>query len=488
MVKSLAKNKPRSAVSSVKKKKSRGPHKVLDISASSIVDNLVFSEKEYWAYYKLTGIPYDYESETKKSILAKEINTAFVSLFGDNQKPLEVHVIRTQFPLDLDSWRAQNDNDIRNWNGDTVLYKAYMDQMQSILKLNEFRENACFIGIKLGDRNVLDIDAMGIVEGGIAGAFEAIRSGYNKFMGEKNLEVSSSEEKMARNKEKHYAQTIAASTLKGRPATAEELLLIIKKVFYPSMPAPYIEIDGQERYGSGDIAIITSSEIENETRFLKFTQVIGPEVYEGYRATLSFGKLPSATQSPEQSHPLFHYILGTDSASDIFSRFTIHSKDEVRKILDLAEKDAIDEVKNASAAYDETKAIVQGGAPQDVTDNLRDFQDIRQFANANTDPWISGTMNLTVEAKTEEELRKKVSEIKHAYINLDVVISWQVGEQAKLFLEQMPGDMLRCGSFRQTATLTAITSTGMNYSSNVGDKIKPKAKTRVRKEGVLNGR
>lgn len=465
MVKSLGKNPPSSKAKTTKKGK-------LDIAAETVLDNIIFSKNEYWAYYRLSNIAYDYQSLGSRRAITNDMNSAFISIYGERAKPLDCHLIVTSFPLDLDAWRQQNDRDVSSWGGNDEKYTKAMDVYQELLEANEFKEQVTFLGIKIGDRNSLDIDAMSIVEGGISAAVDIARKGINKVIGAKHNLATQQEEEYVKAKEEEFQQTIRTGPLKGRPATSEELLLLIKKQFYPDMPSPYIEIDSKRRYGTSDISLISGSEIKNGSRFMKFTQVIGNDEYVRYRACLSIAKMPEQSLVPDHTRPLVHLMQST-SASDFFMRFTIYSKDDIRKILNLAEKEAMDEVKNSTAAQSDVKATVSGGLPTEVAENLSSLQGIREFALANPYPWTVSTMHLTVEGSSEEEIRRKIAEIKQRYQSVDIVVTWPVGWQAKLFLEQMPGDFLRVAKYKQTATLSQVASSGFNYSSEVGDKIEP---------------
>ena len=68
-------------------------------------------------------------------------------------------------------------------------------------------------------------------------------------------------------------------------------------------------------------------------------------------------------------------------------------------------------------------------------------------------------------------LRQFCSTLKQSYDDQGILLQWTAGDQAQLLLEQMPGDKKRISSFDQITNLHMLSTSGMNFSSDVGDRI-----------------
>ena len=65
-----------------KKPEAAKSHKKLDISPIAIVDNIVFSKTEAFAYFQITNSVYDFLSNDQKVSTALRISTAFNNLIA----------------------------------------------------------------------------------------------------------------------------------------------------------------------------------------------------------------------------------------------------------------------------------------------------------------------------------------------------------------------------------------------------------------------
>ena len=130
-----------------------------------------------------------------------------------------------------------------------------------------------------------------------------------------------------------------------------------------------------------------------------------------------------------------------------------------------------DELKNIAAGTDAFDSAM-GSTPGGVNQTLEDLETITNILEEDKAPWFKATYHLVVETATEKQLRDICSQIKQTYDStMGVTVQWTAGDQMDLFLEQMPGDYKRVKSFEQITNLAMLTTSGFNYSSDVGDRI-----------------
>lgn len=443
--------------------------KELDISMKAIVDNIAFSKDERWAFYQVRNFAYDYLTFEDRGALAYNLNKAIAGIMAERREPLDMYVIADQVPLDITAWFEQNFDAAKNYVKPEG-YNDYMLRSTNYLARQAFANKVVFIGVKLSNRRSAGLEDLNILESGLRGTIDTLYAGLSSLMKTPEMEVSRNEEELARSRESSFFNNLSTSSLQARRCTAEEILLLLKRTFYPAMTVPSLDIDQEERYGASDIAIETSHSIVKRPRWLEISQVIDEEIVTGYRACLTFSKFPKLTSYPESS-PFFYLIDSLPFST--YARFTFFPSSKMKGEIEKKEKEHKDELKNLDAAQDDYDAAING-LPPEVAEALSDQKDIKQILAQDKSPWVEGSYHVIVEAPTEEVLRKYCAIVKHQYNNADIVISWSVGDQVKLFLEQMPGDHVRVDSYDQTTTCSHIADSGIFYSSEVGDSIKPR--------------
>ena len=233
------------------------------------------------------------------------------------------------------------------------------------------------------------------------------------------------------------------------------------------MPAPYLEVNHEERIGLNDIVLETGAIIEDHRRYLKIKQMIGTKEREGYRATLSFSKFPSdSMREPGGINPFMYLPTMMGLPFTMSARVTLMPVEKMKKDLQKKKLDAEDELKNlAGSGQRATSSIVE---------TQYDIDRLDSELNSDNYPWVSGNYKMTIETPTEELLATAIQEMRQEYAKNDTILTWTSGDQLNLLLEEMPGGELIEGDFAQLTNLAMIGVSGFAYGGTVGDPIDEK--------------
>lgn len=451
------------------KKKPMFGDKKLDLSLVGIADNIVFSKKDVWAYFQLTNEVYDFLDNQQKISLALRSSSALNNLVSDRQEALECHLIGTSVPVDIDAWAAQVKTSASEWQQGPGFDRFVAEQI-SFLKSKEYMRKVAYLGINLGRRGALNTSELNVFEAGFKGVFNTLMEWSTKTLAVPSVTVTAAEEKAMRMKEEEYFRTLSMGHLKAKRVSAEDLLLLIKRQFYPAMPSPYLDIDHGNRIGPGDIALELGSAVENKYRWMKFTQMYEDIEVSTYRAALTFAKFPRETNFPVNGFPFFYFPSKLQAPFTFYSRFILHPHSKMKAQLEKKRLEQKDELKNIAMAQNELDNVVSG-MPTDLQQSLDDSARLSHELESEKSPWPEGSYRIVVEASTERDLRDYCNSLKQSYDDLGILLRWTAGDQAEMFLEQMPGDHMRSKSFDQTTNLYNLSTSGFNYSSDVGDPV-----------------
>lgn len=457
--------KPKPKSSSQAKDKKR-----LKPSAIAVVDNIVFSKTERWAYYRLTNDVFDFLSTESKIAVSLQISNALNNLMTDRKESLDCHLTITSVPVDVESWAAQVRESSKDWETSPG-FERYIEEQIRYLKQEEYLKKVVYLGVNMGKRGSLDLSDVNVIEMGIKGAWDITKKWWDQAFAVPTEEISNQEENEARKKEANFFRTLSVGHFNASRVSSEEILLLIKRQLYPAMPAPYLEVDHENRLGPGDLDLELGSAIENKYRWLKISQMLGSQEEIGYRACLSFSKFPRMSSYPNGGFPFMYFPSKLSLPFTMYSRFTLHPSTKMKTELEKKRKEQKDELENVSVGQSYTSSVIDGGLPSDVVESLRDIQTMSDMLANDKTPWIEGSYRIVVETPNEEMLRKYCSFIKQRYSDLDINVNWTAGDQAELFLEQMPGDRVRISSFKQITNLSFISNSGFRASSDVGDLI-----------------
>lgn len=444
-------------------------NKKLNISAVAIIDNMVFSKTDAWAFFRLTNNVFDFLSREQKNSLALRITSAFNNLMSDKQEPVDCHIIVSTVPVDVDSWETQVRKVGSDWK-QSPGFEQFLEEQVNFLKDHEYMRRVCYLGIHLGRRGALDMSGLNVIEAGFKGAADVMKQWMTSILHQPDEIVSADEEASFRKREVSYFRTISVGHLKAKRCTSEEILLLIKRQFYPAMPSPYLDVDQESRVGPGDMELELGSAIENKYRWLKITQMYGDIEVSGYRAALSFAKFPKETYYPMTGFPFFYFPAKLGAPFTLYSRFTLYPSTKMKVEIEKKKKEKKDELENIAAAQGASASTVDG-MPADVMDSLDDIRTVSEMLATDKTPWVEGSYRIVVEATSEDKLREYAAMLKQSYDDLGILTKWTAGNQAAMFLEQMPGDHLRVKAFKQMTNLNMLSTSGMNFSSDVGDPI-----------------
>ena len=442
-----------------KKKKQAGAKQRLDLSALAISGNIVFSKTDIWAYYRIRNSVYDFLSHEEKYAYGKSVMTGFASLFMDRVEPLECQIISTSIPVDVNLWEAQMHDITEGWNR-PARFNDYVREQAYLLRQNEFKRQVTYLGVHLGKRGAFEMSDLNIMEAGLAGAKTKIMDFLGSALKTPGYEISQEEEMDAMRTEQETGRVLERGALQATKATTEELLLLMKRQFWPAMPAPYLSIDPDNRVGSFDLSLELASAIRKRYRWLEITQMYGSQEMTGYRAVLSVAKMPKTTAFPDA--PPFLYIPSMmGHAFTTYSRFRLLPNKKMKRELYKKQQEQKDQLQN-----------MQQGGHQMNYETMEDVQEAEQLEyelSQNTNPWVEGSYRIVVETPTEEQLKNYCSELRQQYAAQDIVLTWSAGDQVDLFLEQMVGDRARIKSFDMLSNLEMIGATGSTIANDIGD-------------------
>lgn len=439
--------------------------KKLDLSVIAIVDNIVFSEKEVWAYYQIGTKAYDFLSHDGKIALANNTTMALANMMTDKTEPIDCNIINTSVPLDTDAWEAQVFEEVPDGRETPGLYNFVKDQ-KFFLESQDYNVRIAYLGVCLGKRGALETGSIDIFQTGIKGAWEEFLKWGRKALAVPGETISKDEEAKFVKAENDLYSIIGQGHLDAEKVTAEDLLLMIKRQFYPAMPSPSLDIDHEYRLGPGDLELELYSGIKNRFRWMEITQLIGQVSFTGYRATLTFSKFPKEILYPLGFPFLYVPSVALEYPFTTFARFTLLPTQEMKKEVMKKQKELDDELSNMAAGKD---SMVNTGA--EASEALGDSMMLDALLSSDKTPWVQGSYRIVIEAPSEEILKDQINLVRQIYADMSINITHTSGDQAQLFLEQMPGDHLREKSFQQTTNLYQIGTSGFNFSSSVGDKI-----------------
>lgn len=445
--------------------------KRLDVSVQAVIDNIVFSKREVWAYYRVTPQMYDFVSDAVKISNAARVTTAFTALLENRRDPLELHFITTSTPVDVESWHAQVESIVSDWEGNTPAFMEFLQQMSDHLSARAYTNRVAYMGIKLGNRGALNFSNMNPIESGFKAAWESVREWLDTVTKTFDGDISLAEENEFRQKAEKYNSIIKSGALQGLPITSEEILLLIKRMLYPAMPVPYLDVDHSNRWGAGDLELETASVIRNKFRWLEISQFLGSHEITGYRAALSLTKFSRTAVYPQSAFP-FLYIPQKlmQLPFTTYARVKLLPNEKMRKEIEKKRKEQADQLKNmAGAAKNSAEAAVEDNSR--VQNDMRDLRELDETTANDKTPWVEGSYRVVVESSSDRSMRDIVAAIKQSYSEVDITTVLSSGDQLELFLEQMPGDRTRVNSFRQLTNLNHLSTSGFNISSDVGDRI-----------------
>lgn len=444
--------------------------KTLGISAIAVIDNLVFSKTDCFAFYKVSNDVFDFLSHSQKQSLAIRINNAFANIVSDKDEPLEYQLITTSIPIDVDNWEKQIRKMAEDNSDPAPGFDRFVNEQVAHLKEQEYMQKVAYIAFNIGKRGALNMSNLNVLEMGVKAAKETLRDWAVSMFHTPSVEISAKEESFFRQKEEDFARIMRSGNLRGVRAEAEEILLFMKKQFYPLMPVPPLNSDYENRFGAGDIVSETSHVIENKYRWLKMIQMYENMEIEGYRATMTFTEFPKKSYYPLNMFPFMYFPAKLGVPFTMYSRGYLTPTSKLKAEVEKKKKEQKDELENVTTGQDQYDSAING-VPTDTITAIHDLNEISDIISSNKMPWVQGSYYMVVEAQTEELLRDYCNRLKQEYDDLGIKLQWTAGDQAQLLLESLPGDRIRSKSFTQTTNLEMLSTSGFNFSSDIGDNV-----------------
>ena len=441
----------------------------------SISNNIVFTNKSVWAYYKLTDKPYDFLSTSAKVGLSHATTQSLASLVRREDQSVDCHLLIVNNPFDPTDWEAQM---IRNYNKienaqkkieESLQYRLtqprdifddYVEETTYDLYNGNYMKRVTFLGVKLFTRGSFNFD-VNPLESGLANAKEIYKNSLLQLFAVPDERITKEEEERAIASEKEIYQTLHEGSLAARRPSVEELLLTMKRRYYPSMPVPYLEISHDERVGLSDIEIETGGEMYVRPRGIEMKQFIDGEIVSGFRTTLTVSSFPKQMIVPSNLLPFFSrpsVLPFTCSA-----RFVLTPTEKMRK----------DESKKKLEAQDEIANLQSSGQAvnQSLRDTLTDLEIMDYELTERREPWITGSYRITIEGKNQEVVNQIINGMQQEFKRDDIVLSLTTGDQLQLFREEQIGGDIEIKDFQHVTNLALLAAAGINHGGDIGDPI-----------------
>lgn len=434
--------------------------KKLDVSMRGIVDNIVFSKNEVWAYYTVDTSGYDFLNDSSKTIMLSHMSQAFANMMANKDERIDMHLIITNTPVNVDHWEEQFLEATSSWDRKPGFNKYFASQVE-YLKARAFMSRKIYIGVKLINRHEVTFRSFSKqLEAGFSQALDYLKDEFFTPVGINDYAISDKEIKSAKSLETDYYNFFSGSDFGSERAEAEELALVSKRAFYPSMPTPFLDIPANSRWGKGDIVRELGSDIVCNRRWTEISQPMLGTILTGYRATLTFSHFPNEMTLPGMT-PWIYLLQKMSLPFDVYARFTLIPNKKMKKEVTKQKMDLEDEGANAT----------EGGhtVSLDLQDDYGKAMELEAYTNKNEDPWIEGTYRLVITDNDVDNLKQTVEILSNSYSGNGITLNWTVGDQQDLLLEYMPGDHLREASFNQTSNVELIGASGFNIFNKVGD-------------------
>ena len=436
----------------------------------AIIDNIVVSKKEAWAWFRIPTDPFEFLSMEQKVQWGLSQSGAFASLMGDKTEPLPMKFVSTLAPVNIDAWEAQM-RSLAEDRKTAIGFDDFLQRQVNYLRTQEYMSRVSYLGISLGKRGALNLNQLNPLEMGLRGAIDFIKEWGTKVLQTHDSSIDAFEENNLRIKETDVYRTLSTGTMKAVRCSAEEIVLnLIKRPFYPAMPTPGLLSDLENRVGPGDILYESTSVIEKHHRYLKMTQLMDGQELSGYRMTLVYEKFPSRMVFPH-AYPFLGFPLKLGAPFTVYGHATLVPTTKMKKEVEKKRKEAKDEIQNMATSGSYSDSMVGSDVGADVSNSLQDLNAITEILASDNTPWIFGNYRVVLEASNVDTLNDYASFLMQAYGDMGIKLRVAAGSQLRLLQEQMPATPTLVKPFQQTTSLSLLSTSGWNISEAVGDKV-----------------
>ena len=458
-----------------KKKTQQKKKQVYKTPILSIRENIVFTNKAVWAYYVLAEKPYDFLSVGSKISLANQTTQAMSSIVRRSDLPVDCHLLIVNNPFDPSDWEAQMIRNYNKWESQQKKleqtsnfrltqsrepFNRYIEETKIDLAYGGYQKRISYFGVKLFNRGSFDFDANPL-EVGWEVAKDKWKSSLQQVFSIPDERITEKEERRAAEAEKALFQILESGALKAKRPDTEELLLTMKRRYYPAMPVPYLEIDHKNRVGLSDLEIESGGEIYVNPRNIKMVQMIDGQEFTGYRATFTFSSFPRNMEIPSIFPPFFNRpsVLPFTCSS----RFTLTPTEQMKKEEGKKKLEAEDEISNLASSGQSVN--------QNLRETLSDLNEMDRELTTRKEPWVTGSYKITVEGVSEEFINETFAQMKQEFSENDITLNWTSGDQLDLFREEQIGGEIMIKDFLHITNLAMLSIAGINHGGSVGDPI-----------------
>jgi hypothetical protein len=473
----------------------RNPRR-LNLPQKAIVKNIIFTEYEVWAFYRMSAAQYDFESIDSKTRLITQASEAYASLTTLGGMAGTVHIMPFTIPTptDTEGVIATAYNHAQSINNPK--YDEIMRRQKEWLDNHNYLEHHAYLGVKLGDRrdftksftedeseevNIKEDSQLkkNIIETGVEA--EKIIKNYALLVGAYTDNVTRLEILNASQREREVGRALRLSALHCEPLSRDEIMLVTKAILNPGEGALELDIDEGLRVGEAELAHEYVHSIDNsKNKYLKIKQEYLDGESTNYVATFTIKQLPEILEFPHVQ-PLAETAKYAVDEASFFARMAIVPATEMAANFTGQEKLQNDEAGNIQYADENT----QNYGDQAIT-SLQDARSLLEkalYLNSHEGtPWVRGSFHIRVYSKTVSGLKEQYAKLKQQYKAQNITLLWDRNAQLGLYLSAIPGSSLFVGGKANNHILSQQFSglLGINFVSEVGDSIDLRAKKRNR--------
>lgn len=463
----------------------------LDIPQKTIARNMVFSDSEVWAFYRMSSAQFDFESTDIKSALLHMSSAAYASLLNlkGETGPIHIFPFTLSTPLDANAFLATSYSPAQAMVNPQ--YDSIMKYQANILKESRITMQDAYLGVLLGDRKKFQktqvIDESEEPEESLEDAKKAFMSGMKKgsaflaehakiFLGIYSENVSELEERNAAKRERTIRRALRQSALSCEPLTRDEILLATKSLLHPGVPVPPLEIEPGGRIGSHQIAYEYAHLIDNSRNTcLVITQEYTKATLKKYVATFTVSQLPEVLEFPNIA-PFAEVANSAVSQASVFARLAIVPNNIMKEAFSFVRQQHILEAEDLKKSAEQIQKYGHAGITELQKSNLR-LEELMEANDTIGEPWVRGSIHIRVYGDSYEDLETQFEKLKQEYRSQNINLRWTRNNQLELFMSAFPGSSLYVGGVTNNHILTNQFTgyLGLNFAANLGDDLRPNA-------------
>ena len=386
-----------------------------------------------------------------RASIGAQLSNAFAAMGSESSESREFFVSSVVLPMNLDLWAKQVIAHNSEYNGDNSDFLDLVSDQYATLAYNGARARRSYLCVKLGNRR-----SFGAAFAGVRG----VREAWHRFAGLFGPveEVTSEEERVWRAKEDALHAVVSTGALGAERVKG-------------ALPLPPLEDEGAQRVGRGEIVeLVDEFMVVNRPRSVEVRRWYDGVERSGFMSSLVVSGLPRHSTYPDQPPVLYVPSLAGEDYST-FGFFRLVPSAEVKRKVRRKKADQVDEAKElskVSAAGMEARASDAG-----LDDSLADLSMAESvIAEDESRPWLVGSFVVAVTAESEDELVRRVKELRQVYGNTGVRVIVPMGSQASLLREMLPGGGHKLTDYDQTMTVEGVGVCGVNFGSSAGDPVR----------------